>query len=66
MTSMNAFVASLDPKNQLKDYPHAVDFQQQIPVFDGDQLRGLNAQDKAAVGALLAAWRRSVHRAKAL
>ena len=51
MTSMNAFVASLKPKNQLKDYPDAVDFQQQIPVFDGDQLRGLNAQDKAIVSA---------------
>ena len=66
MTSMNAFVASLEPKNQLKDYPHAVDILQQIPVYDGDELRGLNAQDKAAVGALLAAWCRGVHRAKAL
>jgi len=51
MPDMSQFVASLCQKNQPEDYPHAVDFQKNIPVYDGDELRCLHASAKADVAA---------------
>lgn len=51
MTNMSDFVVSLEQKNKLEDYPHAVDFKKHIPVYDGDQLRRLDATAKAEVAA---------------
>ena len=51
MADMNMFVASLSQKQQAENYPNAVDFQKHIPVYDGDQLRRLDASAKADVEA---------------
>ena len=51
MHNMKAFEASLRPHLTLKDYPFAVDFEANIPIYDGDQLRTLDAQNKAQVQA---------------
>ena len=51
MADMNMFVASLSQKHESENYPNAVDFQKHIPVYDGDQLRRLDASAKADVEA---------------
>ena len=51
MADMNMFVASLSQKHESENYPNAVDFQKHIPVYDGDQLRHLDASAKADVEA---------------
>ena len=51
MHNMKAFEASLRPHLALKDYPFAVDFSAHIPIYDGDELRRLDASSKADVAA---------------
>jgi ectoine hydroxylase-related dioxygenase (phytanoyl-CoA dioxygenase family) len=51
MHNMKDFVASLGPHLTLEDYPFAVDFKANIPIYDGDQLRSLDVQSKAQVHA---------------
>lgn len=51
MHNMKAFEASLKPYLKRKDYPFAVDFSAHIPIYDGDQLRTLDAHNQAQVQA---------------
>ncbi|HBD23670.1 MAG TPA: phytanoyl-CoA dioxygenase [Oceanospirillaceae bacterium] len=51
MANMAAFLASMEQRNSIADYPHAVDFQAHIPIYDGHQLRAMDSQQLAAVQA---------------
>ena len=55
MISMSGFLASLEQKKTSQNYPHAADFENHIPIYDGDQLRALSAQGQSDTSAEISA-----------
>lgn len=52
---LDAFVKQLDAETRASDVPHAIDIQKNIPIYSGDDVRGL-ASDISRRKALLSEW----------